>query len=150
MSVLLTKEDGSVTKHSTSSNNIREKSPRPKSQSRSLANNRDSVKIVNEKNSNNIKVIRKSFFLSINLFHMMSVQLQDPDDDSDAEKLSPLLNPDKNENFNNNNHHGSALHIDGVDESIDDTDTDVEDQKVEVSRKNMMRIGWVLIRSKRN
>lgn len=60
------------------------------------------------------------------------------------------MNPKKNENLNNNNHQGSPLHIDGVDESIDDTDTDVEDQKVEVSETclNMICI-WVFIRVKK-
>lgn len=51
MSVLLTKEDGSVAKHASNTNNNRDKSPRPKSQTRSQTNNRDSVKIINEKNS---------------------------------------------------------------------------------------------------
>lgn len=51
------------------------------------------------------------------------------DEDSDAEKLSPLLDPKKNEGFNNNKIPNSALHIEGVDESIDDTDTEVEDHE---------------------
>lgn len=44
------------------------------------------------------------------------------------------MNPKQNiNNNNNNNNQGTALHIDGVDESIDDTDTDIEDQKIEVN-----------------
>lgn len=54
---------------------------------------------------------------------------QDPDDDSDAEKLSPLLDPLSNEQRQsvNKSIQNSALHMDGVDESIDDTDTDAEE-----------------------
>lgn len=54
MSVLLAKDDPS-TKHSTTSNNIREKSPRLKNNLK-LQPNRDSVKIVNEKNAVNLQV----------------------------------------------------------------------------------------------
>lgn len=59
MSVLLTKEDGNNAKLTSNTNNNRDKSPRPKSQTRSQANNRDSVKIINEKNS---KVINYTIF----------------------------------------------------------------------------------------
>lgn len=52
------------------------------------------------------------------------------DEDSDAEKLSPLLDPKINDGFNNNKVQSSALHIEGVDESIDDTDTEIEDNEV--------------------
>lgn len=52
------------------------------------------------------------------------------DEDSDAEKLSPLLDPKINDGFNNNKIQSSALHIDGVDESIDDTDTEIDDHEV--------------------
>lgn len=52
------------------------------------------------------------------------------DEDSDAEKLSPLLDPKLNDGFNNNKIQNSALHIEGVDESIDDTDTEIDDHEV--------------------
>lgn len=55
MSVLMAKEDPNSVKHSTTSNNIREKSPRLKSNMKVQAN-RDSVKIVNEKNAANLQV----------------------------------------------------------------------------------------------
>lgn len=59
----------------------------------------------------------------------MLSQRQDPDDDSDTEKLSPLLDPLTHEQHQtvNKSIQNSALHMDGVDESIDDTDTDAEE-----------------------
>lgn len=74
----------------------------------------------------------------------MLKQNQDPDDDSDAEKLSPLLDPLTNEQHQNVNKsiQNSALHMDGVDESIDDTDTDAE-ELVEVS--TLRSIVWALV-----
>lgn len=69
------------------------------------------------------------------------------DEDSDAEKLSPLLDPKINEGFNNNKIPNSALHIDGVDESIDDTDTEVEDHEEVCQRNNFFFVGnSILIR----
>lgn len=55
MSVLLTKEDCTATKHSSTSTTsaTRDKSPRQKGQSQ---HNRDTVKIVNEKNAANLQV----------------------------------------------------------------------------------------------
>lgn len=35
-----------------------------------------------------------------------------------------------NDGFNNNKIQNSALHIEGVDESIDDTDTEIDDHEV--------------------
>lgn len=113
MSVLMAKDDPNSGKHSTTSN-IREKSPRPKNNAK-VQSGRDSVKIVNEKNAANLQPV-------------------EVDEDSDAEKLSPLLDPKKNEAFNNNKISNSALHIEGVDESIDDTDTEVEDNEEKKSR----------------
>lgn len=107
MSVLLSKEDGSITKPTTTPNVSREKNNKQKGQSK-LHQNRDSVKIINEKNASKL-------------------QPHDIDDDSDAEKLSPLLDPERKDNMPNKITQNSALHIDGVDESIDDTDTDVDD-----------------------
>lgn len=52
------------------------------------------------------------------------------DEDSDAEKLSPLLDPKIKDGFNNNKIPNSALHIEGVDESIDDTDTEIDEHEV--------------------
>lgn len=57
MSVLLTKEDCTATKHSGTStaSATRDKSPRQKGQSK-LQHSRDTVKIVNEKNAANLQV----------------------------------------------------------------------------------------------
>lgn len=55
MSVLMAKDDPNSVKHSTASNNIREKSPRLKNNIKVQAS-RDSVKIVNEKNAANLQV----------------------------------------------------------------------------------------------
>ncbi|KAJ6638151.1 E3 ubiquitin ligase, partial [Pseudolycoriella hygida] len=109
MSVLMAKDDPNNVKHSTTSNNIREKSPRLKNNVKIQAN-RDSVKIINEKNAANL-------------------QPAEVDEDSDAEKLSPLLDPKINDGFNNNKIPNSALHIEGVVESIDDTDTEIDDHE---------------------
>lgn len=56
MSVLMAKDDPNTVKHSTTSNNIREKSPRLKNNNTKVQANRDSVKIVNEKNAANLQV----------------------------------------------------------------------------------------------
>lgn len=56
MSVLLSKDDSQVTKTSSTQNTTRDKSPRPKGQSK-LQQNRDTVKIINEKNAANLQVI---------------------------------------------------------------------------------------------
>ncbi|CAO1427125.1 unnamed protein product [Diamesa hyperborea] len=107
MSVLMTTEESSdlLNKRSPSvtranSNSNREK----KSVSRSSSNrDRDCVKYINEKNSNN-----------------------DLDDDSEAEKLSPLLITD--DTANDGSLPQDALHMDGIEDSIDDTDTDAEEK----------------------
>ncbi|XP_037025658.1 E3 ubiquitin-protein ligase MGRN1 isoform X3 [Bradysia coprophila] len=113
MSVLMAKDDPNSGKHSATTN-IREKSPRLKNNTK-VQSGRDSVKIVNEKNAANLQPV-------------------DVDEDSDAEKLSPLLDPKVNEVFNNNKIPNSALHIEGVDESIDDTDTEVDDHDEKKTR----------------
>lgn len=55
MSVLMAKDDPNSMKHTATSNNIREKSPRLKNNMK-IQPNRDSVKIVNEKNAANLQV----------------------------------------------------------------------------------------------
>lgn len=140
MSVLMPKDNANAQK---SGNNLRERSPRQKGHSKSShqpqQQNRDSLKIVNEKNAANL-------------------QPTEAEEDSESENLSPLLNPKSkkssaknskkanNNNINNNNNTAvastpsqqsiSALHIEGVDDSIDDTDTDVDDRDNEVYISN--------------
>lgn len=131
MSVLMPKDNLSVSK---SGNNLRERSPRHKHHSKSSQQqNRDSLKIVNEKNVANL-------------------QATEQEEDSETENLSPLLN-----SRNNKKTHGklsskkpsnntssttilkspvqqpvAVLHMDGVHEPIDDTNTDMEDRGAEV------------------
>lgn len=129
MSVLLPKEDNN---NSKVTNSLREKCQRQKSGQTAKQQNRDSLHLVNEKNATNL-------------------QPADQDDDSETENLSPLL---YHKSKKAQAKHGkkvantsamtagttqfqaqqsqSALHIDGVNESIDDTDTDVEDRDIEV------------------
>lgn len=134
MSVLLPKEENSNTKMN---GNMREKSPRQKSgQTNNKQQNRDSLHLINEKKSTN-------------------AQPTEQDEDSETENLSPLLYKNKKSQLK----HGkkiagssstslttpmqfqtsqqiapsqTALHIDGVNESIDDTDTDLEERDMEV------------------
>lgn len=130
MSVLLPKEDNN---NSKVTNSLREKCQRQKSGQTTKQQNRDSVHLVNEKNATNL-------------------QSADQDDDSETENLSPLL---YHKSKKSQQKHGkkatntsaitagttqfqaqqsqSALHIDGVNESIDDTDTDLEERDIEVS-----------------
>lgn len=142
MSVLLPKEDNNNSK--STQNQFREKSPRQKcGQLTAKQQNRDSLHLVNEKNANNLQPTIEQ------------------DDDSETENLSPLLyHKSKKSQIK---HHGkklsgasstsssssvtfgttpfqtqqtsqsSALHIDGVNESIDDTDTDIEERDSEVN-----------------
>lgn len=125
---------------SSSKNSTRERSPRQKNHSKSSQQqqqqqNRDCLKIVNEKNAANL-------------------HSAEAEDDSESENLSPLLN-NKNKNLHSktgkkcgnsvNSAMGaavpqskSALHIDGVHEPIDDTDTDAEDRDHEVQEKRIL------------
>lgn len=121
MSVLLSKEDGSVTKellakHSPLMNRApasRDKNPREKGSIRPQPN-RDNVKLVNEKNT-------------------IPNPSQEADDDSDDEKLSPLLNSSGPAIALKG---GKVLHMDGVEEeSIDDTDTDLDETECDNSDK---------------
>lgn len=126
MSVLLPKED------SNGANAIREKSPRQKGSQSKQQQNRDSLHLVNEKNAANL-------------------QPTEQDDDSETENLSPLLyHKNKKTTYMKpmkklsttaamgsaqmpfQQPQQAALHIDGVEESIDDTDTDLEDRNTEV------------------
>lgn len=119
MSVLLSKEDGSVTKELLAKHSplmsrapaSRDKNPREKGSLRPQPN-RDNVKLVNEKNTN---------------------PSQEADDDSDNEKLSPLLNSSGPAIASLKG--GKALHMDGVEESIDDTDTDLDEPECDNSDK---------------
>ncbi|XP_055311143.1 probable E3 ubiquitin-protein ligase MGRN1 [Sitodiplosis mosellana] len=131
MSVLLPKEDNNNGKVS---NSLREKAQRQKSSGQTAKQqNRDSLHLVNEKNATNL-------------------QPTEQDDDSETENLSPLL---YHKNKKSQMKHGkrtvnastaaavtattqfqtsqpqTALHIDGVNESIDDTDTDIEEREIE-------------------
>lgn len=124
MSVLLPKDNMNVTK---SSSNGRERSPRQKSNSKSQQQqqtNRDSVKIVNEKNAANLNPT-------------------EVDDDSESENLSPLLHS-KNKNAHlklgkkagsNGVNNGvsmpqsiSALNLDNVHKSIDGIDNELDER----------------------
>lgn len=121
MSVLLSKEDAAKS-------TARERSPRQKGGSTKQNQNRDSMRMVNEKNAANL-------------------QGGDGDEDSETENLSPLLNSKvkKTSKHGRKMAHNTtasagvvnpvtpALHIDGVNESIDDTDTDADELVHEVS-----------------
>lgn len=107
-------------------------SNRDKKEKASLSRNssnkdRDCVKYINERNSNNVSCV-KSNCLPIS-HHSFSLQLKDMDDDSEAEKLSPLLvNGVADEKDSSPK---IALHIDGVESSIDtDTEADLDEPKV--------------------
>lgn len=130
MSVLLPKEDNN---NSKVANSLREKCQRQKSGQTTKQQSRDSLHLVNEKNATNLQPV-------------------DQDEDSETENLSPLL---YHKNKKSQMKHGkkmsnasstattttqfqaqqsqSALHIDGVNDSIDDTDTDLEERDMEVS-----------------
>lgn len=115
---------------SKSGNNLRERSPRHKHHSKSSQQqNRDSLKIVNEKNVANL-------------------QATEQEEDSETENLSPLLNSKNNKKSHvklskkpsNNTILTTSLtspvqppiaglHMDGVHEPIDDADTDLEDHR---------------------
>lgn len=130
MSVLLPKEDNNNSKIPSS---LREKTQRQKSGQISKQPNRDSLHLVNEKNATNL-------------------QATEQEDDSETENLSPLLyHKSKKSQLKHGKKSGSngasiaaatthlqtqqsqsALHIDGVIESIDDTDTDLEERDIEV------------------
>lgn len=132
MSVLLPKDDANATKSTT-----RERSPRQKGSLKQQS--RDSMHMVNEKNAANL-------------------QGGDADDDSEAENLSPLLHSKAKKSSKHGRKTGghntpsaavnsstahqtsqalpAALHIDGVNESIDDTDTDADEHNNEVSDSN--------------
>lgn len=111
MSVLMPKDDINVPKSTT--NNIRDRSPRQKVHSKQQ--NRDCMHMVNEKNAANLQAI-------------------DPDEDSETENLSPLLNPKSKKSQMKlgkkltqqqqpvPQQSQSPLHIDGIDEPIDDSD----------------------------
>lgn len=127
MSVLMTKDNLGIPKNA---GNHRERSPRQKGHSKSSSQqqhqNRESLKIVNEKNAAN---------------------LQTAEEDSESENLSPLLvknkkmhlkNVKKSAASNSNATVGpaalpqpiAALHMEGVHEPIDDTDTDLDELEV--------------------
>lgn len=129
MSVLLPKEDSNNQKLT---NSLREKCQRQKSGQTIKQQNRDSLHLVNEKNATNL-------------------QPTEQDDDSETENLSPLLyhktkktqlkhkksantsaNVAGTTQFQQAQQSQSPLHIDGVNESIDDTDTDLEERDIEV------------------
>lgn len=129
MSVLLPKEDNN---NSKVPNSLREKAQRQKSGQTTKQQNRDSLHLVNEKNATNL-------------------QATEQEDDSETENLSPLL---YHKSKKSQMKHGkkvanastataatahlqaqqsqTALHIDGVNESIDDTDTDLDERDTEV------------------
>lgn len=130
MSVLLPKDDVNGAKSIA-----RERSPRQKGSSKQQQN-RDSMHMVNEKNAANL-------------------QGADADEDSESENLSPLLHSKGKKSSKSGRKmghntptsaanslkvhqtsqalHAPALHIDGVNESIDDTDTDADEHTNEVS-----------------
>lgn len=130
MSVLMPKDNLGISKTAGSH---RERSPRPKGHSKSSSQqqqqNRESLKIVNEKNAANL-------------------QSGDHEEDSESENLSPLLVKNKKMHLKNvkklpaSNSNSTAigptavplpiaaLHMEGVHEPIDDTDTDLEEHEV--------------------
>lgn len=136
MSVLLPKEDSNC---SSAVNSIRDKSPRQKGNQPKQQQSRDSLHLVNEKNAANLQPIEQ-------------------DEDSETENLSPLLyHKNKKSTYmkpmkklsttaaamssttpiqfqppQQSQQSQSALHIDGVEESIDDTDTDIDERNIEV------------------
>lgn len=115
MSVLLTKENeetpadtGSKQQNGVVRNDCEKASKEKLCHSRN--HSRESVQIINERNNSK------------------RTQLEG-DEDSDNENLSPLLNSQTLKVSN------SALHIDGVEESIDDTDTDADDTSEKASQR---------------
>lgn len=127
MSTLLNKEDNNLTKellskHSPLLNRApasRDKNPREKGALRPQPN-RDCVKIINEKNAGTTATNESA----------------EHDDDSDAEKLSPLLNSKLNSVIKDATN-ASPLHIDGVEESIDDTDTDMDENENNANKEKV-------------
>ncbi|CAD7091813.1 unnamed protein product [Hermetia illucens] len=119
MSVLLTKENeetpadtGSKQQNGVVRNDCEKASKEKLCHSRN--HSRESVQIINERNNSK------------------RTQLEG-DEDSDNENLSPLLNSQTLKVSN------SALHIDGVEESIDDTDTDADDTSEKASQRKRNR-----------
>lgn len=141
MSVLLPKEDNNNSKVPSS---LREKAQRQKNGQTTKQQNRDSLHLINEKNATNL-------------------QATELDDDSETENLSPLL---YHKSKKSQMKHGkksanastasattqfqtqqsqSALHMDGVNESIDDTDTDLDDRDHEVQNfSNIYTFYWFM------
>lgn len=142
MSVLLPKEDNN---NSKVGNSLRDKSQRQKSGQTMKQQNRDSLHLVNEKNATNLQATdhdddSETENLSPLLYHK-------------SKKSQNKANTKKAVNAATGaataaaaaattatgtaqfpiQQSQSALHIDGVNESIDDTDTDLEERDNEVS-----------------
>lgn len=130
MSVLLPKEDNN---NSKVSNSVRDKTQRQKGGQTAKQQNRDSLHLVNEKNATNLQPTER-------------------DDDSESENLSPLLyHKNKKSQMKHIKKIANAssaaiattqiqtqnlqtpLHIDGVNESIDDTDTDTDVEERDIN-----------------
>lgn len=125
MSVLL-KEDGGVTKELLNKHSplmsrapaSRDKNPREKGSLRPQPP-RDCIKIINEKNAATTGPTT------------IEANNHDNDEDSEAEKLSPLLNQKLVMSPTKEILTSSPLHMDGVDESIDDTSDDEDEEEVD-------------------
>lgn len=114
MSVLLSNEENSDLLNKRSPTVTRSTSKEKKSISRSSSNrDRDCVKYINEKSASNVSDKRQQFDDLRQQFFNFSPQ--DLDDDSEAEKLSPLLITDERSTELN-------LRMNGVEDSVDDTD----------------------------
>lgn len=147
MSVLLPKDD---INNSKSTSQFREKSPRQKTGQTNKQQNRDSLHLVNEKNANNLQSIEQdddseTENLSPLLYHknnnkksQMKHGKKGTSNGGSSSSSSAFASPNAPIQFQSQQIQSSqsALHIDGVIESIDDTDTDIEERDSEVIHSN--------------
>lgn len=146
MSVLLPKDETNNTKVTSQ---FREKSPRQKSGQTNKQQNRDSLHLVNEKNANNLQSIEQdddseTENLSPLLYHKNNKKSQmkhgkkGTSNGGSSSSSSAFASPNAPIQFPSQQIQSlqSALHIDGVIESIDDTDTDIEERDSEVIHSN--------------
>lgn len=146
MSVLMPKDETNNTK---STSQFREKSPRQKNGPNNKQQNRDSLHLVNEKNANNLQSIEQdddseTENLSPLLYHKNNKKSQmkhgkkGTSTVGSSSSSSAFASPKAPIQFQSQQIQPSqsALHIEGVIESIDDTDTDIEERDSEVIHSN--------------
>lgn len=150
MSILLPKDE---INNSKSMSQFREKSPRQKSgqtnKQQQQQQNRDSLHLVNEKNANNLQSLEQdddseTENLSPLLYHKtnkkshMKHGKKGTSNGGSSSSSSAFASPNAPIQFQSQQIQPSqsALHIDGVIDSIDDTDTDIEERDSEVIHSN--------------